>query len=111
MSHSNTAHDPATAEEESAIAGTSLLPRIAGRFGKTLFGLVVTLFGLLVVTFAIARLVPIDPALAVVGPRGEIAAKLRARFDGIADGVSLTHNRAPDPDHWADVVAELKRAG
>ena len=49
--------------------------------------------------------------LAVVGPRGEIAAKLRARFDGIADGVTLTHNRAPDPDHWADVVAELKRSG
>jgi hypothetical protein len=25
--------------------------------------------------------------------------------------VSLTHNRAPDPDHWADVVADLKRDG
>ena len=32
--------------------------------------------------------------LAVVGPRDAIAAKLRARLDGIADGVSLTHNRA-----------------
>ncbi len=49
-------------------------------------------------------------AIAVVGPRDQIAAKLRARLDGIADGVSLTHNRAPDPTHWADVVAEL-RAG
>ena len=47
-------------------------------------------------------------AIAVVGPRKEIAAKLEARLDGIADGVSLTHNRAPDPDHWADVVAELR---
>ena len=47
--------------------------------------------------------------LAVVGPRREIAGRLRERFDGIADGVSLTHNRAPDPEHWADVVAELKR--
>ena len=28
---------------------------------------------------------------------------------GIADGVSLTHNRAPDPEQWADVVADLKR--
>ena len=28
--------------------------------------------------------------------------------DGIADGVSLTHNRAPDPSQWADVVADLK---
>jgi len=46
--------------------------------------------------------------IAVVGPREEIAAKLRARLDGIADGVSLTHNRAPDPEHWADIVADLK---
>ena len=36
------------------------------------------------------------------------AAKLRERLDGIANGVSLTHNRAPDPEHWADVVADLK---
>ncbi|MBW2268613.1 MAG: TIGR03617 family F420-dependent LLM class oxidoreductase [Deltaproteobacteria bacterium] len=48
-------------------------------------------------------------AIAVVGPRNEIAAKLTARFEGVADGVSLTHNRAPDPTHWADVVADLKR--
>ena len=47
--------------------------------------------------------------IAVVGERHEIAGKLRARLDGIADGVSLTHNRAPDPEHWADIVAELKR--
>jgi probable F420-dependent oxidoreductase len=46
--------------------------------------------------------------LAVVGPRSEIAGKLRARLDGIADGVSLTHNRSPDPAQWADVVADLK---
>ena len=48
--------------------------------------------------------------LAVVGPRREIAAKLRERLAGIADGVSLTHNRAPDPEHWADVVAALRAA-
>ena len=36
--------------------------------------------------------------------RNEIAGKLRDRLAGIADGVSLTHNRAPDPEHWADVV-------
>jgi probable F420-dependent oxidoreductase len=47
-------------------------------------------------------------AIAVVGAREEIADKLRARLDGIADGVSLTHNRAPDPHHWADVVADLR---
>jgi len=46
--------------------------------------------------------------IAVVGPRAAIAEKLVARLDGIADSVSLTHNRAPDPAHWADVVAKLK---
>ncbi|HEY8121577.1 MAG TPA: TIGR03617 family F420-dependent LLM class oxidoreductase [Myxococcota bacterium] len=58
-----------------------------------------------------AGLVPDEllEAVAVVGARHEIAGKLRARLAGIADGVSLTHNRAPDPAHWADVVSELKR--
>ena len=46
--------------------------------------------------------------IAVVGRRDEIAGKLRARLDGIADGVSLTHNRFPDPGHWADVVRDLR---
>jgi hypothetical protein len=46
--------------------------------------------------------------IAVTGPRHEIAGKLSARFEGIADGVSLTHNRAPDPSQWADVVADLR---
>ena len=47
-------------------------------------------------------------AIAVVAPRNEIASKLEARFAGIADGVSLTHNRSPDPAHWADVVRDLR---
>jgi len=47
--------------------------------------------------------------IAVVGERHEIAGKLRARLDGIADSVSITHNRCPDPRHWADVVRDLKR--
>jgi probable F420-dependent oxidoreductase len=47
--------------------------------------------------------------IAVVGPRREIAGKLRARLTGIADGVGLTHNRAPDPEQWADVVADLRQ--
>lgn len=46
--------------------------------------------------------------IAVVGERHEIAAKLRQRLDGIADSVSITHNRCPDPTHWADIVRELK---
>lgn len=49
--------------------------------------------------------------IAVVGERREIAGKLRARLDGIADSVSITHNRCPDPGHWADIVRELTQAG
>ena len=48
--------------------------------------------------------------IAVVGERHEIADKLRARLDGIADSVSITHNRYPDPSHWTDVVRDLKQA-
>jgi probable F420-dependent oxidoreductase len=47
-------------------------------------------------------------AVAVVGPRHMVAAKLQERLAGLADGVSLTNNRAPDPSHWADVVADLR---
>ncbi len=46
--------------------------------------------------------------IAVVGERREIAGKLRARLAGIADSVSITHNRCPDEHHWADVVHDLK---
>jgi probable F420-dependent oxidoreductase len=46
---------------------------------------------------------------AVVGERHEIAGKLAARLEGIADSVSLLHTRYPDPHHFADVVADLKR--
>lgn len=48
-------------------------------------------------------------SIAVVGSRKEIAGKLTQRLQGIADAVSLTNNRAPDPDHWADIVADIKR--
>lgn len=47
-------------------------------------------------------------AIAVVGPRGEIAAAITKRLEGIADSVALTNNRAPDPEQWADVVQDLK---
>jgi probable F420-dependent oxidoreductase len=46
--------------------------------------------------------------IAVVGPRHEIAATLELRLAGIADAVSLTNNRAPDPGLWADVVRGLR---
>lgn len=48
-------------------------------------------------------------AIAVVGERRAIAGKLRERLDGIADSVSITHNRHPDPNQWADVVADLRK--
>ena len=47
--------------------------------------------------------------IAVVGPREEIAQRIHQRLDGIADGVSLTHNRAPDPTQWADIVPEIQK--
>ena len=47
--------------------------------------------------------------IAIVGPRNSIADKIRHRLDGITDAVSLTHNRAPDPAHWADIVTALRR--
>ncbi|MCP4036374.1 MAG: TIGR03617 family F420-dependent LLM class oxidoreductase [bacterium] len=47
--------------------------------------------------------------IAVVGAREEIARKIHQRLDGIADGVSLTHNRAPDPSQWADIVPQIQR--
>jgi alkanesulfonate monooxygenase SsuD/methylene tetrahydromethanopterin reductase-like flavin-dependent oxidoreductase (luciferase family) len=57
-----------------------------------------------------AALVPDDfvEAIAVVGPRREIAAKISARADGITDRVSLVNNRNPDPDLFADIVADLR---
>jgi len=55
-------------------------------------------------------LVPDDfvDAIAVVGPRGDIARKIAARAAGMTDSVSLTNNRNPDPELFADIVADLK---
>ena len=54
----------------------------------------------------------IDDALidtiAVVGEPHEVAGLIRARLDGISDHVSLVNNRAPDPQHFAEVVAGLR---
>lgn len=46
--------------------------------------------------------------IAVVGEPHEIAPLVRARLDGISDSVSLVNNRAPDPEHLAEVVAALR---
>ena len=49
-------------------------------------------------------------AIAVVGEPHEIAPRIRARLDGISGSVSLVNNRAPDPEHFAEVVADLHEA-
>ena len=45
--------------------------------------------------------------IAVVGEPHEIAPRIRERLAGISDSVSLVNNRAPDPEHFAEVVADL----
>lgn len=45
--------------------------------------------------------------IAVVGEPHEVADRIRARLDGISSSVSLVNNRAPDPHHFAEVVAAL----
>ena len=50
-------------------------------------------------------------ALAVVAPRKEAAARLLERSAGLTDHVSLVNTRHPDPGHFADVVADLRRLG
>jgi probable F420-dependent oxidoreductase len=45
--------------------------------------------------------------IAVVGEPHQVATKLGARLAGISDSVSLVNNRAPDPRHFAEVVAAL----
>lgn len=47
-------------------------------------------------------------AIAVCGEPHDIAPLLRERLDGISDSVSLVNNRAPDPHHFAEVVADLR---
>jgi probable F420-dependent oxidoreductase len=45
--------------------------------------------------------------IAVVGEPHEIAPKIVERLDGVSSSVSLVNNRAPDPNHFAEVVADL----
>ena len=48
--------------------------------------------------------------IAVVGQPHEIAPKIFERLDGISKSVSLVNNRAPDPEHFGEVVAGLHSA-
>ncbi len=45
--------------------------------------------------------------IAVVAPRNEIARRVRERCADFADRVSFVAPFAPDPESWADVVAEV----
>lgn len=49
--------------------------------------------------------------VAVVGEPAQIGPRIRARLAGISDRVSLVNNRAPDPHHFAEVVADLHSLG
>jgi probable F420-dependent oxidoreductase len=48
-------------------------------------------------------------AIAVVGRREEIAPRIVERAAGLVDGVSIENTRRPDPGHFADIVAALRR--
>ena len=48
--------------------------------------------------------------IAVVGEPHTVADLISARLEGISDHVSLVNNRAPDPAHFAEVVADLHRS-
>jgi peptide/nickel transport system permease protein len=60
------------------MASTSSRAR-AGACARVALGVATTLFGLLVVTFVVGRVVPIDPALAVVGDRASVETYQAAR--------------------------------
>ena len=48
--------------------------------------------------------------IAVVGEPHQVADRIRDRLRGISDSVSLVNNRAPDPEHLAEVVHDLHQA-
>ena len=48
--------------------------------------------------------------IAIVGPRDEIAARVRQRCGDFADRVSLVAPFAPDEELWSDIVAELRES-
>ena len=49
-------------------------------------------------------------AIAICAPIGEVAARVRERFGGRADRVSLVAHWTRDPDVWDDVVRDLSAA-
>ncbi len=71
--------EPALHGARSGLASLGV-PRFVSRGASLLFSLLLTLFGLLFVTFLIARVVPVDPVLAVVGDRATQAQYDAARI-------------------------------
>jgi peptide/nickel transport system permease protein len=65
--------------ERPSRAPRSILPPSVYRVSQTVLSLLVTFLGLLFVTFVIGRIMPIDPALAVVGERASQAQYEAAR--------------------------------
>ena len=61
------------------LGGGMALPGVLWRASQTSLSLLITFFGLLLVTFLIGRIIPIDPALAVVGERASEAQYQAAR--------------------------------
>lgn len=57
-----------------------------------------------------ADLVPDEliETIAVVGRRDQIAASIAEKVRGLADVVTLECTRRPDPNHFADIVADLR---
>ncbi len=49
--------------------------------------------------------------IAVCGPPGELAARVRARCGEFADRVSLVAPYAPDAPYWPDIARELRAGG
>ena len=46
-------------------------------------------------------------AIAICCPPGQVAARVRARYGGVAARVSLVAHWARDPEPWAEIAREL----
>src|SRR3712207_4790590 len=71
--------EPRPALRRSWLGGGVGLPGLLWRGTQTALSLLITFFGLLLVTFLIGRIIPIDPALAIVGERATQAQYEAAR--------------------------------
>ena len=49
--------------------------------------------------------------IALIAPRDQIVDRLRERYEGLVDRISLMAPFAPDSDMWSDIVRGLQQAG